>query len=189
MSEHTEHHDSATTLGWSDLILGAIAFLFVSEAVFHIIGVIKPGLFSQETLFEMRLSGGLFFLVWAALGRGVFESFFESAYARQEATVGASSNAQEMCDEVVQLEAKLEESLRESRLKGIRNRDAQVDIAKKEAAKVVEVAKRDNASELAAANEELQKLRVEAETELEGEASELKQLVIDRVLAESRALH
>ena len=186
---HHEHQHNSKPPGWGDLLLGAVAFLLVSEGVFLIVEAIKPGILSAEALFEMRLCGGLFFLVWAFVGKVVFEPFVAAAIEREEATVGASGSAQQALEEVAALESSLEVELRDARLEGIRLRDEQIDVAKKKAAAALDEAKQNAAKQLAGANESLQELRAAAQQELEQEAQSLKKLVVDKVVTESRALH
>ena len=188
MGNH-EHQHSSNPPGWGDLLLGAVAFLFVTEGVYRIIEAIKPGMLSQDVLFEMRLCGGLFFLVWAFVGKVIFEPFVAAAIKREEATVGASGSAQQALDEVASLESALEDELRDARLEGIRLRDEQIDATKKKAADALDEAKQNAAKQLGQASKSLDELRATAQQELEQEAQSLTKLVVDKVVAESRALH
>ena len=181
----SKEHDHAPKPppGWGDIIVGAIAFYLFSELVafaLHKLGLDIP---SREALLEIQLAGGFFILVWAVLGKAVFEPFINAAIEREERIVGDRQLAQERRREAEAIEQKVRESLREARLAGIERRDALVDAAKRRGQQILEEAEQENARELENASERLESLRAKAEADLDSESEKLAKLVASRALA------
>lgn len=182
-SHHDDHHHSTAAPGWFDL-LGGIAICYgFSEVVYIAVNGLVPDLgFDRGDLLKMQLSGGLFFVVWALLGRGVFEEFFASAIAREEATQGVFKQAQTLRESSRKISEEVSLALREARLVGIKHRDIQVQEAKLQAGKVLEKAAHENQLQLRAAAETLEEMRVKAEQQLEQDTKALSQQIVSQVI-------
>ena len=140
------------------------------------------GLSTETIITQILCSSGLFILLWIFWGRVIFRPFLAMLEQREQKTSGAEKHAQQLHERTLQLASQLEESLRETRVQGIRERDAFVERAKSEArrnqADVMAKAQR----VLEGGREEIRQAMTRAEAEVEAQVGEVSQALLHQAL-------
>ncbi len=135
---------------------------------------------------EIAGSALLFFVIWLFFGRKVLKPYVDLLEEREARTVGDVQRAGEKDLLSNSLTEKIETSLKEARLQGIIQRDEFVTKAKVQASELIGGAQEAAQVELARSRQALSDEKVRARGELNHEAEQLCELVLDRVLTTSQ---
>lgn len=136
-------------------------------------------------------SAGLFILIWAIVGNGVFKPFLALLDEREARTTGDDLKAQDIQSQADNLQFKIDLELKDAALVGIQERDAKVAIAKQEASSILEQASNKAQAELGAARLEIEEVSAGARAELRAEAEVVAGAMLEQVLGSSggRVVH
>lgn len=142
-------------------------------------------------LINVAGSAGLFILIWAIVGNGVFKPFLALLNEREERTTGDDAKAADIRSQADNLQYKIDLELKEAALQGIRERDAKVATAKQEASVIMEQAANKAQAELEAARSEIETVAAGARAELRAESEVVAGAMLEQVLGSSdgRVVH
>lgn len=171
------------SIGLFDVILGAVLFYILTIGIQSLLDIAVPGLLKPETLKQIQVSGGLFFLVWAVLGNLIFKPFLDLIIERENKTLGFSNNAAELRREISALEQSIEAQLQDARIEGLKNKERITASARMKAQAQYEDMEVKAREYLLSAQKEVALLKEKAEHELLIEAKKLSQEVFSKVLS------
>ncbi len=172
-----------------DIIAALILFALMTCFLWACLERAVPGLLKEETLAQIRWSGGLFILFWALAGNFLIKPYIDLALEREEKTSGSLSLAAEKIRQSRDILQHVEAQLREVRLIAGRKRDTAVEEAKREVQKLIDAAQSMAAEHRKKAQDHIVLLKEEARREVSAEAQKLASLVVKRVLAPGVAKH
>ena len=165
-------HKEKRALGLQDVIAGIVFFLLLTEGLYTIL-LNFPGLLGREALYEIRISGVLFLVIWGVLGNFLFKPFLGVILDREEKTEGYERRAAERKRNTKEISEQIEEHIQEARLEAIIKRDKLAEEARKRAREQIEQALKEAERERKAHQLEIQKLKEQASLEAGGQAEQL----------------
>ena len=131
---------------------------------------------------HMAISAGLFLLLWFVVGKGMVKPFLALLEERESRTIGDEQKARETRALSQRISSDIELELHESRVEGVKLREEQVGLAKKEADRLLEGSEKEAATKLEAGRKEIELLSNKARSDLESQVDELSEMLYARVL-------
>ena len=133
-------------------------------------------------LIEVGSSAILFIFLWWFLRGRVFLPYIEVIEEREQRTVGASEMVRVREKEKREIERVIAEEVRESRLQGIKLRDAKVKAAKDQAQEMLDQAAAQAQGELDKSRDAIAKLKLQAEQDMKAEIAALSAQITEQVV-------
>ena len=177
------HSSQKKPLNLTDVLAASALFICITYFLDWVMANAVPGLLKPETLAEIRWSGGLFIFFWAIAGNFILKPYIDSAVERESKTTGALASAAEKNRECREILQQIEVELKELRVSASKQRDAVVEEAKKEVAKLIDAAQAMAAEHRKKGQAHIAMLKEEASANIAAESEKLAHLVLKRALS------
>lgn len=130
---------------------------------------------------HLFISAGIFIGLWKIVGENFIQNFLKMHAERLDRTEGDEKKAKELDLLSLELERSIDDELLETRVKGVKHKEEQLQVARDEASKITDAARNESERKLEVGRDEISKLASKARGELDSQVDELAELLVKRV--------